>query len=115
MDLRTLFATMATGRLRTPIFPVWSTSRMKFAVACRSIAEGGTGTMMQLARSSISWSTVPEAPAGASMMSWRVSAGTYIAMLRRRVPFCRAAFAPWILLACGGRRRSQFRLDPCGS
>ena len=85
------------------------------AVACRSMVEGGTGTMMQLARSSISWSRVPEAPAGASTMSCRVSGGTNIAMLRSRVPFCRAALAPWILLACGGRSRSQFRLDPCGS
>ena len=66
---------------------------MKFAVAWMSIAEGATGIRMQCARDSISCSARPEAPAGASMMSWRVSAGTCMPMLRRPV-FCGAALAP---------------------
>ena len=35
---------------------------------------------------------------------------TYIAMLRSRVPFWRAALAPWIFAACGARWRGNF--DP---
>jgi hypothetical protein len=76
MERRTLLATTATGTLpeRTRLQP--ASSRRKFAVACRSIAEGTTGTRTQCARSSISWSTMPEAPAGASITRRSVSPGT---------------------------------------
>ena len=52
---------------------------MKFEEAWMSMAEGTTGTMTECARSIISCSMTPWAPAGASMMSWRVSGGTYMA------------------------------------
>ncbi len=87
---------------------------MKFAVAWMSIADGATGMRIECARSSISCSTIPDAPAGASMINCSVLAGTCICTVRRPV-FCGAALAPWILAACSGRCRSQLRLEPCGS
>ena len=88
---------------------------MKFAVAWMSIDDGATGIRMQFVRESISCSRRPEAPAGASITSCRVSSGTRMSRLRRRPGFAGAAFAPWILARSSGRWRSQLRLEPCGS
>src|SRR5882672_992059 len=51
-----------------------------------------------------------DAPAGASMISCSVLAGTCICTVRRPV-FCGAPLAPWIFAACRGRVRSQLRLE----
>ena len=67
---------------------------MKFAVAWMSIADGATGMRMQCALASISCNSRPDAPAGASMISCRVSAGTCISTLRNRPPLWCAALAP---------------------
>jgi hypothetical protein len=87
---------------------------MKLAVAWISIADGATGMMSAWARASISCSMRPVTPAGASMMSCCVDAGTCMLMVRKPV-FCGAAFAPWMRGAWGGRTRSQLSVEPCGS
>jgi hypothetical protein len=74
--------------------PAIKRSRMKFAVAWMSMADGATGITMQFVRPSISCSTRPAAPAGASITSCRVSSGTRMSKLRMRPGFAGAAFAP---------------------
>jgi hypothetical protein len=69
----------------------------------------------QFARHNNSWSSTPETPPGASMMSCFVSAGTYMPRLRSLPNFSGAAFEPWILPSDALRCFSQCRLDPCGS
>jgi hypothetical protein len=96
------------------MLPRSSRSRTKLAVAWMSMAEGCTGITMQLARDSMSCSSRPEAPAGASMISWRVPSGTCRPKLRRPT-FCGAALAPWIFGASGSRTRSQLSVEPCWS
>ena len=68
-------------------------SRMKFSVARMSMIEGTTGTTTLCERSTISCSSKPEAPAGASMISCCVCGGTNISKLRRRPYFSGAPFA----------------------
>ena len=70
---------------------------------------------MQFVLESISCRSSPEAPAGASITSCRVSSGTRMSMLRMRPGFAGAALAGWMRVRCIGRWRSQLRLEPCGS